>query len=336
MILRKSRGFSIVELMVSIALGTLIIATVGEIYLSNRTTNTIQAALARLQENGRYANFLLSKELRMAGFHGCGNQSKINTTNLVSNQPNLSDYDIAIKGYDGLSSSFSPSLPTYLTANPVPGNDVLEIRMASFHSVNLTSDMNQTNNPVLVDDRLGIQAGEIVMITDCSVADIFKAGANTNATAITHTVSNNTSNHLSIPYLTNAQVMRFFYYVFYIKDTGRTNAQGQPILALYRQNINGVEEEIAEGVEQMQITYGVDTNGDRAADSYQSAAQVNSANNWNSVISVNINLLFATIENVNTKAESYTFNGTTVTPSDRKLRRQWNTFVTLRNRGLPG
>lgn len=334
--LRKIRGFSLVELMISIALGALVVVTVGEIYLSNRTTHNIQQALARLQENGRYVNFLLSRELRMAGYHGCGNHSKVNATNLVSNQPNLSEFDVAIKGYDGLSAGFSPALPSYLTVNPAPGTDVIEVRMASFHGVNLTADMNQTNNPLLVHSRLGIQAGDIVMITNCAVGDIFKAGASTNATAITHTVSNNTSNHLSIPYLSNAQVMRFLYYAFYIKNSGRTNANGEPILSLYRQNISGVEEEIAEGVEQMQITYGVDTTGDRTANSYQSAAQVASGNNWNNVISVEINLLFATVENVNPKAQPYTFNGVTITPTDRKLRRQWSTFVTLRNRGLSG
>ena len=195
--------------------------------------------------------------------------------------------------------------------------------------------MNRKNNPVLVDDRLGIEAGDVIMITDCSVGDIFMAGSNTNATAITHTVSNNTSNDLTIPYLTNAQVMLFQYYSFYIKDTGRTNEKGEAIPGLFRQDINGNEDEIAEGVERMQVLYGVDTNGDYSADSYQTATQVQAGNNWNSVISVQVFLLFATIENVNNKVQPYNFMGTTYTPTDRKLRREWNIFSTLRNRGLP-
>ena len=129
--------------------------------------------------------------------------------------------------------------------------------------------------------------------------------------------------------------MRFLYYAFYIKDTGRVNSQNQPILALVRLDSDGNEDEIAEGVEQMRITYGVDTDADNAADTYQTAAQVNSANNWNNVISVQINLLMATIDGVNDRSQAYTFNGVTTTPADRKLRRQWDTFVTLRNRGLP-
>ncbi len=37
--------------------------------------------------------------------------------------------------------------------------------------------MNQSNNPILVFNRLGIQAGDVLMITNCRVGDIFIAGA---------------------------------------------------------------------------------------------------------------------------------------------------------------
>lgn len=336
MSLNRLKGFSIVELMISIALGSIIIATVGGIYLSHRTTNNIEIGLARLQENARYANYLLSRELRMAGFLGCSNQNHVDVTNLVSGGPNMADYDIPIKGYDGLSGSFSPSLPTQLSGKPLAGTDVIEIRKASSLGVNLKMDMNLKNNPVLVDDRLGIQAGDIIMITDCMVGDIFKAGSNTNATAITHTVANNISNDLSIAYLSNAQIMRFEYYAFYIKNSGRTNAQGEAIPSLFQMDLNGNEIEIAEGVEQMQVMYGVDTNGDFSADSYQTATQVEAGNNWSNVISMDVHLRFVTPENVNNKAQPYTFMGVTTTPADRKLRREWDTFVTLRNRGISG
>ncbi|KTC95813.1 PilW family protein [Legionella erythra] len=331
----KCQGFSVIEFMVAITLGTLLIASAGAVYLSNKSTYVMQEGLARLQENGRYANFLLSRELRMAGFQGCANQKQIVVTNLVRNVSSMLAYDKPVQGYDGLTASFSPLLPANLTGKPMAGSDIIEVRMASNFGVQLRDDMNQPNNPILVYDRLGIAAGDPVMITNCSVGDIFIAGANTNATAITHTVSDNTTNDLTMAYPANSQVMRFLYYAFYVKNTGRVNSVGQPILALVRLDINGNEDEIAEGVELMRISYGVDTNGDNTVDTYQTATQVNNANNWNNVISIQINLLFATTENVNDKVQPYTFNGTTTTPTDRKLRRQWDTFITLRNRGLP-
>ncbi|MFC3907876.1 PilW family protein [Legionella dresdenensis] len=331
---KSAAGFSIVEFLIATSLGALLIAIAGAVYLSNKTTYRIQDGLARLQENGRYAAYILAKDLRMAGFQGCANQRQVKVTNLVTNPSIVLNYDTPLLGFDGLSSTFSPALPANITGKAVTGNDVVEIRMASNRGVQLREDMNRTNNPILVYDRLDIQAGMPIMITNCVIGDIFIAGANSNATAITHTVTNNNANDLSIPYLHTAQIMQLLYYAYYIKNTGRVNAQGQPVYALMRQDINGNEIELAEGVERMRITYGVDTNTDNVVDSYQTATQINAANNWNNVISIRINLLLATVENVNNKIQPYVYNGSTVTPTDRKLRRQWEVFVTLRNRGL--
>jgi len=330
-----NKGFSIIEFMIAITLGALIVATVGSVYLSNKATYRVQEELARLQENARYANYYLNFTLRMAGFQGCASESFVKMTNRVKSPSKMLLYDTPVLGYDGLASSFSPTLPANLTAKIVTGTDAVEVRMASLTGVQLRDDMNQSINPILVYDRLGIQAGDVVMISDCSVGDIFIAGGNTNSTAITHTVTNNNTNELSASYISGSQVMRYVYYAFYIKDTGRINANSQPIYALVRQDLDGTEQELVDGIEKMTIRYGVDTNADNTADEYQTATAVNSANNWNKVISLKINLLFATVENVNNKPQAYQFNGATITPTDRKLRREWQTFVTIRNRGLP-
>lgn len=329
------RGFSIIEFMVAITLGALLVATAGSVYLSNKTTFRVQDALARLQENARYANYFLNREIRMAGFQGCASESYVTMNNLVKNPSSVLLYDSPLQGFDGSATSFTPTLPTNLSGKVALGTDALEIRMATNTNVQLRDDMNQTNNPILVYDRLGIKAGEVVMISNCRFGDIFIAGGNTHATAITHTTSENISNHLSVAYTAGAQVMRYTYSAFYIKDTGRTNARNEPVYALVHQDLNGHEMEIADGVDNMQISYGIDTNGDNAANLYQNAAEVQSGNNWDKVISVKINLLLATVENVSNQSRTYQFNDMTYTPSDGKLRREWQTFITLRNRGLP-
>lgn len=332
---RYEQAFSIVEFMVALTIGVLIIATVGTVFISNKNTSKVESSLSRLQENARFAHYFLNKELRMAGYQGCAGESFVTLNNLVKDPTAVLLYDNPLQGYDGLAGSFSPSLPTNISGKAILDSDVIEIRMASNTNVQLRADMNQTNNPILVYDRLGIAAGEVVMVTNCSVGDIFIAGGNTNATAITHTVTNNTSNHLSAPYIAGAQVMRYVYSAYYVKATGRTNADNQPIYALVRQDLNGNEDEIVEGVEKIRVTYGVDTNNDRTADTYQTATEVTNSNQWDNVISLKINLLLTSIENVANQPQSYSFNGSTVTPSDRQLRREWQTFITLRNRGLP-
>lgn len=332
----QKTGYTIVEFMVSITLGLLLIATVGTVYLSNKTNYRIQEGLARLQENARFANYYLSHQIRMAGFQGCSGDAFVEMNNHINAPSAHLIYDHPVQGFDGLQASFSPNLPAHLSGKPVPGTDVLEIRRGSSNNtVQLSTDMLQSDNTVPVYSGSGIQAGDAVMISDCSVGDIFKASAGTTATRITHNAGDNNSEVLTVPYRVGSHVMQYLYYAFYIKDTGRTNSANEPIYALVREDQDGNEVEIVEGIEQMKVLYGVDTNDDRAADHYQTATEVNNSNNWDNVISLKLNLLFATIENVSTKIQPYEFNGITYTPNDQKLRREWQNFVTLRNRGLP-
>tara|TARA_Y100000588_G_C14138916_1_gene875133 strand:- start:300 stop:1307 length:1008 start_codon:yes stop_codon:yes gene_type:complete len=328
-------GFSIVEFMIAISLGAILVATAGTVYISNKKTFNIQTELARLQENARFAIYHLNKEIRMAGYQGCINDKTVTITNRVTSPSTIVNFDEPVLGYQGGPSSFSPDLPSHLTGKPVTGSDVIEIRKATSTNVQLRQNMNQTNNPILVYDRFNIQAGDILMVSDCRVADIFVAGANSNATAITHTNNNNTSNDLSAAYLAGAHVMRFTYESFYIRNTGRTNADNQPVFALYALDTSGNETELVEGVERMSIVYGVDNNNDLTADQYMNAASVDAANKWGDVISTRINLLLTTTENIVASPQSYQFDGVSYTPTDRRLRREWQTFINLRNRGLP-
>ncbi|WP_131780979.1 PilW family protein [Legionella gresilensis] len=332
----KTAGFTILEFLIATTIGTLLIAGIGAVYLSNKATFSIQSALARLQENGRYANYVLARDIRMAGFQGCTNQRQVTLTNLVSNYSTMLNYDKPLQGFSSSGTSFTPSLPANISSKaPVAGNDIIEVRMASSNGVHLSADMAQANSAINVYSGLGAQSGTPLIITNCVIGNIFMAGAGTDNTTITHPTGVNNSDNLSIAYLTNAQVMRLLYYAFYIKNTGRVNNLNQPIFSLVRLSANGNEDEIAEGVERLQITYGVDTDSDNTVNSYQTAAQVNTANNWNNVISVHVNLLLATVDNVADRPRPYTFNGVTTTPTDRKIRREWVMFITLRNRGLP-
>jgi type IV pilus assembly protein PilW len=330
-----SKGFSIVEFMIAIAIGTLLVATVGSIYISNKKTFSIQESLARLQENARVANYILNKDIRMAGFQGCAGESFLTMKNIVRDPSRVLLYDTPISGSDSLASSFSPALPSNIAGKVAIGSDVIELRMATHTGVQLRDDMNRANNPILVYERLGIRAGEVLMVSNCSVGDIFIAGGNTNASSITHTATNNLSNSLSTAYTAGSQISRYIYYSFFVKNTGRTNTENQPIYALVRQDMDGNEVEIIDGIEKMKISYGVDTNEDKTADRYQTATEIEAANNWNKIISVKVNLLFATVENIATEIQLYEFNGAQYTPTDRKLRREWETFITIRNRGLP-
>ena len=67
---RFARGLTLVELLVALLLGLLLSAGMVSAYLVAKRNYYFEEEMARMQENGRYAIRLLSRELAMAGFYG--------------------------------------------------------------------------------------------------------------------------------------------------------------------------------------------------------------------------------------------------------------------------
>jgi len=65
-----SSGFSLIELMVAITLGLLLTGGLIQLFNSTKVTFNASEALARVQENGRFAMELLKRELRPVGARG--------------------------------------------------------------------------------------------------------------------------------------------------------------------------------------------------------------------------------------------------------------------------
>lgn len=61
-------GFTIVEIMLAVALSLILIAGVFQVYLSSRESFRVQAELARLQENQRIAIEFLQRDISKTGF----------------------------------------------------------------------------------------------------------------------------------------------------------------------------------------------------------------------------------------------------------------------------
>ena len=70
--LHHARGVSLVEIMVSLALGLVLVGGVFSLYLSSHQTFRHHESLARLQESGRFALELMTREIREAGLTPCG------------------------------------------------------------------------------------------------------------------------------------------------------------------------------------------------------------------------------------------------------------------------
>ncbi|MEF3080745.1 PilW family protein [Luteimonas sp. SMYT11W] len=150
MIANRERGVSLIELMVALAIGTLLILGLVQVFGASRTAYQLSSGLGRVQENGRFALDLLQRDIRMAGHMGCVNdQARFLPTNVTASRPALlstfltaaqqfgtgasptSNYaaapfplrfDVAIQGYNAVGTASGntlalPSAPALATAN---------------------------------------------------------------------------------------------------------------------------------------------------------------------------------------------------------------------------
>lgn len=339
---KGQHGLTLIEVMIAITISLILLAGVMHIFTGSRQTYRVQDNMARLQENGRFAISFLSKDLRMAGYTGC--TSKSTTVTVIATNASASFLNGGLAGYEYAALPITLTATDTLTAAMVlPGTDIIHIKGASATGVKMTGNLTTVNaNIQLLTATAGglFTAGDILFISDCTNADIFAAtnvsnGAGT--TTIAHANSANTTNNLSRTYGTDADVMRMENSVYYIA----ADATNNNIPTLYRKRMVGaamVTEPLVEGVEDMEILYGEDTDApatpDGSANRYVAADTpgLNMAN----VVSVRLNLLLRSSENnlATGIKQTYSFNGNSVTATDYRLRRVFSTTIKIRNKGL--
>ncbi len=70
---RAQAGFSLLEVMIALALGLLLSAGIIALFSNTSQTNKVQDGLARLQENGRFAVMRIEQDFRMLSAQYCSN-----------------------------------------------------------------------------------------------------------------------------------------------------------------------------------------------------------------------------------------------------------------------
>ncbi|HCU52865.1 MAG TPA: hypothetical protein DIC36_00805, partial [Gammaproteobacteria bacterium] len=195
----------------------------------------------------------------------------------------------------------------------------------------------QLNNPSVI--RTEIAVDDILLISDCSAADVFRA---TNVgqgaqTTIAHSASGNTGSMLSKSYGDDARLMKLVTRAYYIKDSATDNEPG-----LYRKELGtgGVlqaGQELVGGVESIKFLYGIDTAG---TGSIAQFVPPSSVTDWTKVIGVRLGFIVRTPGVVDTASDTKTYNLLDDTAStfddfgpvnDNRRRRVFNETVRIRN-----
>ncbi|KAB2924397.1 MAG: pilus assembly protein PilW [Dechloromonas sp.] len=325
---RPQAGLTLVELMISLALGLLVVAAVGNIFIANRAAFRSQEALAEIQQNGRIAFEILAQELRAAGNTPCGipsgqvaNLLNNNTTNWWSNWAGG-----LIQGYEGLAGgpvSFGGS-----TEERVSGTDGLIIR-GTFPACEV-GDLSITgHSPGAAQFSTNVEhcalPGDVLLACDYKQAALFQVSAvNAIAKTLDHgagagTVPGNCSTKLGLPaacasgvstdyaFDKNGTLSRYFASFWFVGNNdrgGRSLFRARPRNMAVPDPLNPAAsiptimidiEEIAPGIDDFQIEYLARAAGTLESD-YKLASLVG-ANDWNNVVAVRIELKVVSTRN---------------------------------------
>lgn len=269
---RTNGGFSLVELMVALTLGLLLTAAVGGLFYSNKQNYNQNTLIAELQDNVRFASEALSRDLEMAGFlGGMLDWSLLRDDNLpalaadcgpgLDGDPSGWAFDRgAIEFLNDASPGSAAAVYGCLAGGRfLAGTDVLSVRRAS----GKVTDQIETGGaqPNLINNGFYLRS-------NATVGALFFNGGN-QANPTEGAPPN------APPYAFWEYYSRLYFVSPHTLDpgTGASTADGVP--TLYRAYLASqaspsvLFEPLAEGVEDMQIAFGLDTDGDGAVNQYK-------------------------------------------------------------------
>lgn len=241
---RRESGLSLIELMITLVVSLLLLGGLIQIYLSNKQSYNAQDQLARMQESGRFAMELITRDLRRAGYWGGsvdlrrierGNPGPITSTTSppVSDTCGLNDADWGrmirwrVSGLNNTDTGYA------CATDYLEGSDILTVRYAGPGTVATASD----NGLYLLDNT---DSGAIVTGITLASNNLLEIAGDNVVASLRPLVS----------------------HAYFAGESGRVCPGGEEIPALRRVRLNPEtgrtlqeSEEIASGVEDLQVQY---------------------------------------------------------------------------------
>lgn len=341
--IKQQRGLSLVEFMIAGVIGLILTVGLVQIFVSNRQAFDTTAASANVQETARIGTEILSKAVRNADYWGC-----VDNANVFNNlDDTASGYDADVLGFgSGLEGEDNNTDGSDAIVN---GTDSFTVRgTRGSNGIQIDSPMPNSSAILDVTDTGDLAVSDIILLSNCRGGDIFQVTHLPGGNKIQHNTGGSVSpgngknsgpcagggggaNCLSQLYDVGASVLLPYSETYFVG----TGASGGPALMMRTGVLTGATAgatqtvELIDGVQDMQVLYGEDTDGNGAVDTYGTAAAVN----MDDVIAVRVSLLVrSSQERVLDSAQTLTFNGAAVDGSDRRLRRVYTLTSTIRNR----
>ena len=319
--IRKEKGFSLLEILIALTISFVLVIGVIQLYVNSSTSFRRADALARIQEDGRFAIDFMSKFLMQAGFRHDASAdfetafpevtqataTNVKSTTLLQHFPTLFSAGQVVSGRDGGAAAVDMQSST--SDRIINGTDAVSIR---FQSNVIAPGVSASPSPTPPMESLNGDG----LLRDCMSLN---ALSNTTFSINTFYIGRGTSGEPEDQAL-------FCEAITFDSNGGSTNDN----------------QAIVPNVEDMEIFYGLDGNQDFLVDQYLPANEIATASEWRSVISVRIHLIVrSTNDGIQMlPEEAMDFLGNDVAAAqevqfnDRRLRRQFVTTISLRNKML--
>jgi type IV pilus assembly protein PilW len=291
---RRQAGLTLIEFMIALVIGMLMIAAIATL-IANQSTNRAEIDRAgKMIENGRYAMQAITTDAQLAGYWGeyyaaPGTGGAMDPCSLVATDIQNDTLE-HIQGYDNTAGAFPACI-----SNRLAGTDVLVIRRADTDS----SDVETGGNP----DMSKLKQGQVYIQTGLDATSQLKYVI---AAAAAASAANGTTFYLTKKVTANkATVRKMQVHIYYVAQcsvevagscTGADGGTLIPTLKRVELTYSGTATAfttvtVAEGIENMQVEYGTDTDGDGMPDTYVAASSITTPAGWGNVMTARIYLL---------------------------------------------
>ena len=311
--MRLGAGFTIIEFMIAMTLSLLVLAALTGAFVANSRSRTeIEKANEQI-ENGRFALQILTDDLEMAGFYS---HLDIDLA-LAADTPMPVPADKPAACATALA-DLRASLPVHMQGYDLPNADLASQADANAVGLDCLSNINFDSDIVVIRRAATCVGGD----PDCAMvanAPYFQASLCEDQLGslvaadyyrLDTTVAN--LNRTQRNCATIAQRRQFLVHVYFVATNDPSSGEAVPTLARAELGPGPAFTivPLAHGIQNLQIDYGIDTNGDGAPDVFTASPDTYDApggaagphadctahasecvSNWRNVMSVRLNLL---------------------------------------------
>jgi len=270
-----SKGFTLVELMISLVVGLVLFAGVMSIFVGMRATTAETSGYGELQENGRFALSVLTHDLLRQNFWG-DFSGTLNRKVVHPNQPN--------NDCDGAGGANNATFPNNANDSPFVtlwgqtiGGDTDPLDCFPSSAI-AGSDFLQLKRAIAA-PLVNANTDDYFIITNSTLARVYSKGdANKAYKAITDANAAQTSAAFDLVESTLGETIigggRMWQYQHHVYYVSQVTISSNTVPVLMQGRLEGTAmnfSPIIDGIERIRFMYGIDVDQDFEVDTYLSA-----------------------------------------------------------------